>query len=85
MSAPQVFSPYHESWRKHPEMSQGANFRRTLPGFGVAVAIFGTYLALDFFYKRFGPKPFRNVCAEEFEGTRYEGAFEMKEKSNDDD
>ena len=63
-------------------MSQGANFRRTLPGFGLAVAIFGTYMAPGWTYARFGPKPLRERSDETFDGVRYGGAFVPKEESH---
>jgi hypothetical protein len=45
-----IFSPAHESWRKHPMLQ--VKLRHMFPGFGYAVAIFSTYCAGEWFYNR---------------------------------
>ena len=45
-----IFSPAHESWRKHPMLQ--VKLRHIFPGFGYAVAIFSTYCAGEWFYNR---------------------------------
>ena len=81
-----VFSPYHESWRNHPGIGGPGgydNFKFMFPGFGYAVAIFSTYLAAEFMYaKLFPPKHAPHVDAD-FDGPRYEGAFEPKPPPKD--
>lgn len=50
-----VFSPYHESWRKHPMLTGANSLKFMLPGFSYAVAIFSTYLAFEFVYEKLNP------------------------------
>ena len=49
-----IFSPAHESWRKHPMLNP--KLRHMFPGFGYAVAIFSTYCAGEWFYNRMSGK-----------------------------
>jgi len=49
-----VFSPQHESWRKHPMLQ--AKYRNMFPGLGYATAIFATYCACEWVYLRINPK-----------------------------
>ena len=73
-----IFSPYHESWRKHPMLNN--NLSKTLPGFGYAVAIFSTYLAFEFVYeKMFPPKHVHITEKAEFDEPLHGGAFEPKQ------
>mmetsp|Transcript_58548 Transcript_58548/g.96639 ORF Transcript_58548/g.96639 Transcript_58548/m.96639 type:complete len:82 (+) Transcript_58548:48-293(+) len=72
-----VFSAYHESWRSHPLFQN--NLRYMFPGFGYAVAIFSTYCALEWTYTKLFPPPPKVHSHEEFDGTRYAGAFEAVE------
>ena len=37
-----------DAWRKHPLLYQ--NYKRPLPGFGIALGIFGAYLGLDYIF-----------------------------------
>ena len=48
-----VFSKYHESWRDHPMINN--SWKKMFPGFGHAVAIFTTYVALEFLYNKLYP------------------------------
>ena len=45
-----IFSPYHESWRKHPMLNP--RYRDMFPGLGYAVVIFGAYLIGETMYNR---------------------------------
>ena len=49
-----IFSPAHESWRKHPMLNP--KLRHMFPGFGYAGAIFSTYCAGEWFYNRMSGK-----------------------------
>ena len=48
-----MFSEAHNVWRKHPWLRQKENLKVMFPGFGTAVVIFGTYMFVEEFYKRF--------------------------------
>jgi len=50
MGMGRIFSPYHESWRKHPMLNP--RYRDMFPGLGYAVAIFGTYVVGDTIYSK---------------------------------
>ena len=45
-----IFSPYHESWRKHPMLQ--VRYVDMFPGFTYACIIFGTYLVGEFAYTK---------------------------------
>ena len=45
-----IFSPYHESWRKHPMINP--RYRDMFPGLGYASIIFGTYLFGEILYNK---------------------------------
>ena len=49
-----IFSPYHESWRKHPMINP--RYRDMFPGLGYAVVIFSSYCTLEFLYNRLSGK-----------------------------
>jgi len=76
-----VFSPYHESWRQHPGLNN--NLSKMFPGFGYAVAIFSTYLAVEFVYNKLMPAKHVHHSDASFEGARYEGAYEPKPPPKD--
>ena len=45
-----------DAWRKHPLLS--GNWKRPLPGLGMAAALFGVYLVFDFAWnKAMSPPP----------------------------
>jgi len=48
-----VFSPYHESWRKHPMLN--GNLREMFPGMRYAVALFSTYVVFEFVSNKLFP------------------------------
>ena len=50
-----VFSPYHESWRKHPMLTGANSLKFMFPGFSYAVAIFSTYCVAEFVYLKVFP------------------------------
>ena len=49
-----IFSPYHESWRKHPMINP--RYRDMFPGLGYAIAIFSTYCVGEFLVNKFSSK-----------------------------
>lgn len=49
-----IFSPYHESWRKHPMINP--RYRDLFPGFSYAVIIFGTYCIGEFVVNKISGK-----------------------------
>ena len=71
-----VFSEYHESWRKHPMLTN--TYRHMFPGLKQAVAIFSCYLVLEWSYNRIAGPTDHHSSGPEFEGTRYGGAFEAE-------
>lgn len=54
MGMGRIFSPYHESWRKHPMLQP--KFRDCFPGFGYAVVIFSTYCTAELIYTKLSGK-----------------------------
>ena len=55
MGMGRIFSPYHESWRKHPMLNP--RYRDMFPGLSYAVVIFTTYCTLEAVYLKFNPPP----------------------------
>lgn len=47
-----MFSRAHQAWRMHPWLRQRENLKHALPGFGTALAIFGTYTFAEAFYEK---------------------------------
>lgn len=47
-----MFSRAHQAWRMHPWLRQRENLKHALPGFGTALAIFGTYTFVEAFYEK---------------------------------
>jgi hypothetical protein len=53
-----MFSGAHQAYRQHPWLRQKGNIAVMLPGFGTAVAIYGTYLFCEAVYVlKFAPDP----------------------------
>ena len=83
-AAGMVFSKYHESWRDHPMINN--SWKKMFPGFGHAVAIFTTYVALEFLYNKLYPPSHGHGHGHgghgeaEYEGTRYGGSYEADPK-----
>ena len=81
-----VFSKYHESWRDHPMINN--SWKKMFPGFGHAVAIFTTFVALEFLYNKLYPPSHGHGHGHgghgeaEYEGTRYGGSYEADAESS---